>query len=251
MNLVKVLFVLSVVWGMLYQQPPVYVDLDNTFLAPFQTLAHPLGTDRLGRDIYALYSYGIFSTVLTAIPARIITIVLSGFLSFLSYSLGSIVGHSIEMISSVFISLPSLLLALIVIGFLGDGIIILFLAIILSDWAVVFESIEGKLRELKSSGPVVASYCMGANKFHIYKKHILPSLSSILYILFITGIPSVIMTVAIFSFLGVDSNSSWIGPGLGEQISFSKDYFERSPFSLLIPTLGIFLLVNLSGKNLN
>ena len=52
------------------------------------------------------------------------------------------------------------------------------------------------------------------------------------------------MTISIYSYLGINFGSEFFGPGLGEQISFSKDYFDKSPFSVIMPVLGIFLLVN-------
>jgi peptide/nickel transport system permease protein len=246
----RIVFIVSIIPGFFFFPNPSRIDLDNVLLPAFTDTAHPLGTDRLGRDIYSLYSYGILGTIFMAIPARILTIIVSLCISFLSYRLGRILSNLLELLSSVFISLPSLLVALTVVGLYGEGLSILFLAIVLSDWALVYETLEAKVREVKNSGHSIAAFCMGASKIYIYKKHIFPTLLSVVNVLFITGVPSVIMTVAIFSFLGINSSSDFFGPGLGEQISFSRDYFEHSPESIIIPCIGIFLLVNLSGYNI-
>ena len=247
---IRIFFIASFLPGVFFFPNPGTIDLDRILLPAFTDSAHPFGTDRLGRDIYSLYSYGIVGTIFMAIPARILTILFSLSISFFSYRLGETLSSFIELLSSVFISLPSLLVALIVVGLYGEGLSVLFLAIVLSDWALVYETLEAKVREVKNSGHSIAAFCMGASKFYIYKKHIFPTLLSVVNVLFITGIPSVIMTVAIFSFLGINSNSEIFGPGLGEQISFSRDYFEHSPESIIIPCIGIFLLVNLSGYNI-
>ncbi|MCB1156746.1 MAG: ABC transporter permease subunit [Leptospiraceae bacterium] len=236
-------FFLSVFIGLVLYYPPTEVELETALKAPFQDPYHILGKDRLGRDIYALYSYGILSTFVTAIPARLLTLSLAALSSLLSFSLGKYFETVLQMFSSVLISLPSLLIALVVVNALNTGFFAMLLAIILSDWAMTYESVQSKIREILGSGQAIASRAMGAGKIHIFKNHILPETRSIFYVLFITGIPSVIMTIAIFSFLGIDFTADVFGPGLGEQISFSKDYFDKSPLSLIMPTIGIFLLV--------
>ena len=246
---VKILFITSVLLGILVFKPPTEIKLEESHLPAFTSFSHPLGSDRLGRDIYAMYSYGVVSTFIFSIPARFVTIVFSTLLVFFSYWMGRQVLYFIEILSSVFISIPSLLIALVSVYTLGFGFFTQLYAIVLSDWAMVYESVQGKIREIRNRGNVIASICFGGSRFHVFKEHILTEALSIIYILFLTGIPSVVMTVSIFNYLGIDFGAEFLGPGLGEQISFSKDYFEKSPLSLITPTLGIFLSVFLFGKS--
>ncbi len=51
------------------------------------------------------------------------------------------------------------------------------------------------------------------------------------------------MTLALFSYLGVSAGSDWFGPGLGEQISFARDYAYSAPLALAMPIFGIIGLV--------
>ena len=48
---------------------------------------------------------------------------------------------------------------------------------------------------------------------------------------------------------GVEKTGELWGPGLGEQISFAKDFYSKSPLSVLVPAVGIFLLVYSFGKS--
>lgn len=246
----KIIFLLSVLFGLVFFNAPVKVNLSESNLIGFQTWKHPLGCDQLGRDIYALYAYGSFTTFLISIPARSITLFVSVCFSFLYYSLGKYIGLLIDSIASVFLSVPSFLVALIVLYSLGTKLLVFYVAIVIADWAFAYESIQGKVREVKESNFVIATKTMGANDFYVFRKHIFPEISSMLFILYITGIPGVIMTVAIFSYMGIDFGTEFLGPGLGEQISFSKDYFLSSPLSLFTPILGIlFLVLSLGNKN--
>ncbi|MEM7179355.1 MAG: ABC transporter permease subunit [Spirochaetota bacterium] len=247
-SLVRVVFCLTVLPGLLLFPAPTRVDLHQTFLPTFASMEHPLGTDRLGRDIYALYCYGILGTIFTAIPARILTLAFSTVLSLFSYIALPSWQYILRTIASVFLSLPSLLVALVIVGSLGTSFWVVLVAIVVSDWALAYESIQTKVRDIQSAGYVIAASSMGAGKVHIFKNHIFSQLRSIQYVLFITGIPAVIMTIAIFSFLGIDFSGELWGPGLGEQISFAKDFYSKSPMSVLVPAIGIFLLVYSFGK---
>lgn len=239
----RVFLILSVVVGILGYPAPVSVDLDRVNYPAFHSWVHPLGCDRLGRDIYAMFSYGVLSTLVIAIPARILTLAFSVVIAVLGFGLGEIVRFVLDQLSYVFLSIPSLLIALLVIAGLGASLVSLPIAILLSDWAMSYESLKAKLRELERSGFVVSSFAMGGGKFHVFRSHILPGLFSMLNYLFITGVPTVIMALAIFSFLGVDLSGDIFGPGLGEQIAFSGDYFDRNPLSVIVPIMGIILLV--------
>lgn len=242
------LFILSIIIGLVFFEAPVNVDLLQSSEKAFQSWKHPLGCDRLGRDIYALYAFGTFTTFLISIPARGITLFFSVCISFLSYASNKYINFIIDSFASVFLSLPSFLVAIIVLYSLGSELFVFYLAIVISDWAFAYESIQGKIREVKESGFVVAAKTMGANQYYLFQKHIFPEIISMLFILFVTGIPGVIMTVAIFSYMGIDFGTDFLGPGLGEQIAFSKDYFLVSPISLFTPILGILFLVLSLGK---
>jgi peptide/nickel transport system permease protein len=244
----KLLFIFSVILGLVFFKAPVNINLLESSLVGFQTWNHPLGCDRLGRDIYALYAYGTFTTFLISIPARAITLFVSVCVSFLSYSTNKYINFIIDSVASAFLSLPSFLVAIIVLYSLGSELFVFYIAIVISDWAFAYESIQGKVREVKESGFVIAARTMGANKYYLFKMHIFPEIVSMLFILFVTGIPGVIMTVAIFSYMGIDFGTEFLGPGLGEQIAFSKDYFLVSPISLFTPILGILFLVLSLGK---
>lgn len=243
MKTFRFLFFLSAVLGFIFFDAPKELDLDLSVYPAFLSPLHPLGCDKLGRDIYALYSYGVLSAFVLAIPARVVTIFVSLLLSLFYRFLNRPLKMLFNSIATVFLSLPSLLVALVILYSLGASFGVFILSILLSDWAIVYESISGKIREVESAPYVLASGAMGAGRFYLFKEHIFPELFSIVHVLFITGVPGVIMTIAIFSYLGVDFGSSFFGPGLGEQIAFSRDYFRETPLAVFVPIIGIFLSV--------
>ena len=245
----KYIYLVIILTGYIFLSSPNRIALDSTFCEI--NLNHLLGCDRLGRDIFTLLSYGSISTLVIAIPAKIFSIFFSLFLSLISYTSGRYISLIINSFSSVFLSIPSLLIALVIIYSFGKGFEIFLISLILSDWAMSYETIYSKISEISNSGYVYVSKNFGGSDFYIFKKHIIPELFPLIKILFITGIPSVIMTIAIYSYMGINFGSDYFGPGLGEQISFSRDYFDRSPLSIITPVIGIFLLVNVFNTKNN
>lgn len=146
-------------------------------------------------------------------------------------------------ISSVFVSVPSLLIALLIVNALGTAPFVLVIAVLLGDWAFSYETLQSKIRETDGSGFVLTSTFFGASRANIFRNHIFPSALPVLKVLFTTGLPGVVMTLALFSYLGVSAGGDWFGPGLGEQISFARDYAYSAPLALVMPILGIVGLV--------
>ncbi|TGK07684.1 ABC transporter permease subunit [Leptospira semungkisensis] len=240
-------YLLLVVLGIFITQAPTFVNLDDSFLSP--SLSFPFGKDRLGRDVFSMFAYGSLATFLFAFPARILTLAISSLIAFFAYSSPFAKRNVLTPLSSVFVSLPSLLLALLVVQVFGSGPIPLFIAILLGDWAQAYETVRAKIEEVSSSGYALVASCFGASKGYVFREHLLPQTFQILRVLLTTGLPSVVMTLAIFGFLGISVGGETFGPGLGEQIAFSKDYAQTAPWSLVFPTLGILgLVITVGGK---
>ncbi|MCW7474919.1 ABC transporter permease [Leptospira levettii] len=249
LNSIRILFFGTIVWGILSLPVPSYVDLTNNNL-PFFSDGFLFGTDRLGRNNLALFCYGSMSTILIVVPARLLTILFSFLVSTLTLIFPKRSDFFLSGFVSVSLAIPSLLSALIVISILPNNPVSIMIAILVSDWAVVYESLTAKIREIQTSPYIAASLCFGAKPFHLIFLHYLPALRSMFQFLFFSGLPTVVMTTALFSYLGIQTSVGDTGPGLGEQISFSKDYFDKSPFSVLLPIIAILTLVySLGSRN--
>ncbi|GBF44044.1 ABC transporter permease [Leptospira ellinghausenii] len=249
LNSIRILFFGTIVWGILFLPVPSYVDLTNNNLPIFSD-GFMLGTDRLGRNNLALFCYGSMSTILIVVPARLLTILFSFLVSTLTLVFPKRSDFFLSGFVSVSLAIPSLLSALIVISILPNNPISIMIAILVSDWAVVYESLTAKIREIRISPYIAASLCFGAKPYHLIVLHYLPALRSMFRFLFFSGLPTVVMTTALFSYLGIQTSVGDTGPGLGEQISFSKDYFDKSPFSVLLPIIAILTLVySLGSRN--
>ncbi|PJZ51080.1 ABC transporter permease [Leptospira saintgironsiae] len=241
------LYLVLVIFGILFKAAPTELNLKESFLPP--SFDFPFGKDRLGRDVFSMFAYGSLATFLFAFPARVLTLAVASLIGLVSYTSPFFKKNIFSPLSSVFVSLPSLLLALLVVQVFGAGPIPLFLAIVLGDWAQAYETVRAKIDEVSTSGYALAASCFGASKSYVFRAHLLPQAFQILRVLLFTGLPAVVMTLAIFGFLGISAGGEVFGPGLGEQIAFSKDYAQNAPWSLVFPTLGILgLVMTVGGK---
>ncbi|MCG6194552.1 ABC transporter permease subunit [Leptospira sp. FAT2] len=240
-NVLRILFAASAIVGVLWKNPPTEVFLEDSFCSV--TWNHPFGCDRLGRDVYGLFAYGTVATLLFSLPSRVLTLAFTSLVCLFQYSLPFTGRLFFTPISSVFVSVPSLLIALLTVHALGNGPSVLVVAILLGDWAFSYETLQSKIRETDGSGFVLASTYFGASRANVFRNHIFPASLPVLKVLFTTGLPGVVMTLALFSYLGVSAGSDWFGPGLGEQISFARDYAYSAPLALVMPILGIVGLV--------
>ncbi|PJZ44013.1 ABC transporter permease subunit [Leptospira brenneri] len=247
-NFVRFFFFGFVFLGVFLLPPPIAVDLEKNNLPVFSP-GFLAGTDRLGRDNFALFCYGSLSTIVLVVPARIFTILVSFLLSTFSIFFPKKSDFVLSGIVSVSLAIPSLLSALVVLSLLPENPFAIFIAILVSDWALSYETLTAKIREIKQSSYLSASFCMGAKSYQLVFLHYLPALRDMFGFLFFSGLPAVVMTTALFSYLGIQTSLGETGPGLGEQISFSKDYFDRSPVSVLLPVVAILTLVYSLGSN--
>lgn len=247
-TLIRFSFFCLVLGGVILLSAPTNVDLINNNL-PMFSKGFFAGTDRLGRDNLALFCYGSLSTIVLVVPARILTIIVSFVLSAFSLFFPKKSEWILSGIVSVSLAIPSLLSALVVISLLPDNPFAIFIAILVSDWALSYETLTAKIREIKQSSYLSASLCMGAKPYQLIFLHYLPALRDMFGFLFFSGLPGVVMTTALFSYLGIQTSIGETGPGLGEQISFSKDYFDKSPVSVLLPIVAILTLVYSLGSN--
>ncbi len=247
MKVWKFIILFSFIPGLILFPDPGRISLNQSDCPV--SFRHIFGCDSLGRDVYSMYSYGILLNFFIAIPARVLSITLS--LIMLSFSFSGIrtVKMFIDSFASVFLSVPSILIGLLIAVSFGKSLPVFLLALAAADWALSYETLSGKLRETENGGFIIVSSLFGAGRFYIFRKHIFPVLLEYSKTLFVIGLPGVIMTASLFSYLGLDFGISFFGPGLGEQISFSKDYFFRNQFSVAVPIIGILFSILLFREN--
>lgn len=228
---------------------PDAIDLDNRF-SPIST-EHFLGTDHLGRDIFTRLIFGarisLFSVGIILVCVMFLGVSIGGIAGFF----GGKIDKFIMRICDLFLSLPTIVLSLFLVGILGAGLENVMLAIALTHWAWYARIIRSIVLGLKHREFVLLSQVYGASNWQIFKRNMLTPILTQCFVLATMDIGHMMLHIAGLSFLGLGvqpPQAEW-----GVMLSDSKDYVFSNPGLLLYPGLALFIAValfNMLGDSL-
>ena len=213
--------------------------------------AHPLGTDQLGRDILSRLMYG----------ARI-----SLFIGFVTASASGVIGTAIGLVAGfsdglmrtvlmrlvdVFLAIPYILLAVVVVGALGAGITNLILVLVLTRWVQFTRIVYGQTLSVREKEYVVAARVRGNSYLKIVLRHILPNVMTPIIVVMTLEVAFMIIMESSLTFLGLGVSPDT--PTWGWMLAEGKDYMSLAWWLTVVPGLAIVLTVlgiNLLGDAL-
>ena len=223
---------------------PYSQDLQNTNLGLFAK-GHILGTDILGRDILSRVIQGImismYIILLVYILSVAIGIVIGFLISYYSKKLDYIVSYIIE----VFLSIPSLIIILFIVMFMGNKFWILIFALTLTRSLRMIIFVKNEVNKLKIQNFVYMSHIMGAKSIYIFKKHIFPNILDIVLVKASFMIPGIIFSETILSFMGV--GVSLPNASLGNLLSTGFSNLLVSPIQFFVSSFSIIVLTLIFG----
>ncbi|MBO1076214.1 nickel ABC transporter permease subunit NikC (plasmid) [Roseomonas marmotae] len=223
---------------------PAETDLARRLMPPSAT--HWLGTDHLGRDLLSRLLWGA-RTSLGAV-AVILALVLSigTVLGCLAGLLGGWVDAVLMRLADIFMTVPTLVLALFFIGALGTGMTNVIIAIALSHWAFYARLVRGLTLSLRAREHAAAARVAGASRLDIARRHVLPAMAGQLAVLAGLDLGHWMLHVAGLSFLGLGMEpptAEW-----GIMINDARPFFRVAPMLVLLP--GAAILLTVIGFNL-
>ena len=228
---------------------PDAVNVAERFAAP--SLAHPLGTDNLGRDTFARVLYGGQLSLATALITTAAITIIGIAVGLVSGYYGGLVDATIMRVVDVILALPRLVLALAITGVLGVGIVNLMLAIIAVGWADYSRIVRGLVLSLRERPFVEGARAVGASPGRIMVRHVAPNLVGQVIVLSTLDLGSILLTLSGLSFLGLGVRPPT--PEWGSMLAEGKNFLDRAPQLMLWPGLAISLVAlgfNLLGDGL-
>ena len=212
---------------------------------------HLLGTDQLGRDVFARLVYGGRISLLIGILTTVIAFTVGVTLGLFAGIRGGKFDVAVTQLIDISFAVPSLLLAIAAAAVLPPGIMTIILALTLSGWGSFARISRGSAKQLASTDYVLASRSLGTGSLKILLRHILPNASSILIVTATLKIGSFILGEAALSFLGLGIKPPT--PSWGAMVSESYRFLDAQPWLSVLPGVMIALLVlsfNLLGDSL-
>lgn len=236
---------LSASW--LYPGNPLAISGDPLIL-PFTDSAHPLGTDRLGRDVAAELAHGTRTSLMVAIAAAAATLLIGVTVGLLAGFLGGFVDEVLMRITEAFQTVPGFLLALAFVSVTGPSAPTIALAIAIGSWTQPARIARAEVLSLRERDFVAAARVIGMHPAEIAFREILPNaLTSVLSLVAVIVAAAVLVEAAL-SFLGFgDPNRvTW-----GSMIAEGRTVLRGAPFLSIVPGVALVvtvLAVHLSGR---
>ncbi|MCL1073317.1 ABC transporter permease subunit [Shewanella dokdonensis] len=215
------------------------------------TVEHFLGTDDLGRDIFSRLLYGVqltFGTAVAIVSSALVVGVIIGSISGMMSGLkSSILGHLLDAL----LSIPSLLMAILVVAVTGPGLGNVFWAVGISLTPQFVRAIHQTVHEELQKEYVTAARLDGANALQIFWYVIMPNVWETVIIQTTLAISAAILDIAALGFLNLGAQAPQ--PEWGAMVLQGLDSFLTAPWTVTIPGLAILfsvLSVNLVGDGL-
>lgn len=218
--------------------------------------AHWFGTDYVGRDLWARVIYGSRLSLLAGLGIVIIAFALGTPFGILAGYGSRLVDDLISRVLDVMLTLPGILFALVLVGFLGPGLRSVVIAVGIAGIPGYARVARASTLSIKRLEYVDAARAQGAGTPHIMVRHILPNIVDPIVILATLNLSSGMLAAAAFSFIGVGTQvpaSDWgtlLANGFQHMFqSGAQIYFPG--LAIMITVLGINLLGDGLGEALN
>jgi len=218
---------------------PLAIDARNILQSPSAT--HLFGTDELGRDILSRLMYGARISLSVAIAA----VVIASFIGVIvgvaaSYAKGQ-VENLVMRVIDIFVCLPEIFVAIVIMAFLEHGLRTLIITIGLLYFPQFARVAYNVARSLREKEYVLAAVSLGARPLHIIARALLPNMASVIVVQLSFTLSFAMLLEAGLSFLGLGLMPP--APSWGQMVGTLKDYLFTNAWPVVFPSLALFLTI--------
>ena len=247
--IIGLMSIIAVFAPFLCQYAPDDINIGRSLLAP--SWEHPLGTDQLGRDLYARMVYGARISLMVGIIAVGISLLIGISLGSIAGFYGGVIDRIIMGFVDIMLCFPSIFLILALIALLDPSIMIIMVVIGVTSWMGVARLIRAEILSLKERDFVLAARVSGVSDLKIILRHLIPNAIGPVVVSATLGVAGVILLESGLSFLGIGVQPPT--PSWGNILMDAKSTLGIAWWMTVYPGLAIFITVlgyNLLGEGL-
>ncbi|TMB17943.1 MAG: ABC transporter permease [Deltaproteobacteria bacterium] len=243
------LVALAAPWLTAYDPDAIVVATYRGPLAPGG--GHPLGTDTLGRDVWARLAYGARTSLFVGGLAMAVSLAIGMTVGLVAGYFGGAIDAALMWLVDLVLTMPSLLLLIVLATIFPPSILTIPLVIGAIGWTTFARTVRGEVLSLRERDYVQAARALGASDGRIILRHLLPGVTPGAVVLAALGMSGAIVVDAGLSYLGLGvplPTPSW-----GRMVSDAQTYIAVAPWLVVVPGVAIALAVigfNLTGYGL-
>jgi len=234
------LMVLAVIFLPMFAQY-TFDDTDWYALHQAPSAEHLFGTDSLGRDLYVRTLVGGRISLMVGVLGALVAVIIGTIYGATSGYIGGKTDRVMMRIIEILTAVPFMFLVIVLVTFLGRNIALIFIAIGAIAWLDMARIVRGQTLSLRGKEFIEAAHVSGVSNWKIITRHIIPNVLGIVVVYSSLLIPSMILTEAFLSFLGLgvqEPMTSW-----GALLQEGAQTMEVAIWQLLFPAA--FMLLTL------
>lgn len=245
--LIEVLLAISAQWIMPYD----YAQINPREMLQAPSLAHLMGTDDMGRDIFSRLLYG----ARYSLGIGIVSLALGAWLGIIIGAIAGYAGGWVDNLIMRFLdiiqAIPGMLLMIAIAAVLGNGFFNTCVALAVGGIPGTARLLRASILNIRNMEYLEAAESINCSKFRLISGHILPNAFSPLIVSFAMGVANSVVSAASLSFIGLGIQPPT--PEWGAMLSAGRAYIRDYPHLVLFPGIAIMITVlalNLLGDGL-
>jgi peptide/nickel transport system permease protein len=214
-------------------------------------MAHPFGTDEIGRDVLSRMIWGAQASLLAGVVSVLIAVALGVPLGVMAGYMRGWTDAVISRVTEAMLAAPFLILAIALAAFLRPSLQNAMIAIGLSAMPIFIRLARGQTMAVMTEDYVESARAVGVGHLALVRRYILPNIFPPILVQATLTIATAIIAEASLSFLGLGQQPP--APSWGSMLNIAKNFLEQAPWMALYPGIAIFLVVlgfNLLGDGL-
>jgi len=216
-------------------------NLENILSSPSLSNMHLFGTDDLGRDLFVRTMLGIRITLLVAIVASLVSLVIGVTYGAIAGFVGGRLDAAMMRFVDTLYALPFIFFVILLMVAFERNFLLIFVAIGAINWLDMARIVRGQTLSLREREFVEAARLTGVSTLRIVFRHIAPNLIGIVVVYVTLTIPQAILVESFLSFLGLGVQEPQTS--LGALVDAGVKHMEGASWALLIPATLLALIL--------